>query len=166
MIITLRNKERLICGDFNFKCAIGKGGKIKNKKEGDKKTPIGIFSLGSLYYRSDRKDKPETKLKCKKIRKNMGWCDDPSSKKYYNKLIKINKRTKLSFEKLFQKNSMYDYMIPINYNTKKRELGKGSAIFLHLTKNFKKTLGCIALNDKDFLILAKIIDKNTKIKIS
>ena len=77
--------------------------KIKNKKEGDKKTPIGIFSLGSLYYRSDRKDKPETKLKCKKIRKNMGWCDDPSSKKYYNKLIKINKRTKVSFEKLFQK---------------------------------------------------------------
>ena len=70
----------------------------------------------------------------------MGWCDDPSSKKYYNKLIKINKKTKLSFEKLFQKNSMYDYIIPINYNTKKRELGRGSAIFLHLTKNFKKLL--------------------------
>ena len=56
--------------------------------------------------------------------------------------------------------------IPINYNTKKTILGKGSAIFIHLTKNYKKTLGCIALEKKDFLILAKIINKNTKIRIS
>ena len=57
-------------------------------------------------------------------------------------------------------------MIPINYNMKKTSLGKGSAIFLHLTKNFKSTLGCVALNRKDFLILLKLINKKTKIKLS
>ena len=95
----------------------------------------------------------------------MGWCDDPISKKNYNKLIKIDKKTNLKYEKLFRKDSIYDYFIPINYNTNRSTLGKGSAIFIHLTKDYKKTLGCIALKEKDFLILAKIIKKNSKIKI-
>ena len=42
---------------------------------------------------------------------------------------------------------------------------KGSAIFIHLTKNYKPTAGCIALKKKDFLILIKLINKKTKIKI-
>ena len=166
MIIILKNKERLKYKDFQFKCVIGKSGKIKNKKEGDKKTPKGIFSLGNLFYRYDKKKKPETKLKCVKINKMMGWCDDPVSNKNYNKLIKINKKTNFSYEKLFRKDSIYDYLIPINYNTKKRLSGNGSAIFIHLTKNFKGTLGCVALKERDFLILAKLINKKTKIKIS
>ena len=70
MIITLKNNESLICDDFKFKCAIGKNGRTKNKIEGDKKTPIGIFSLGNLYYRPDRKKPPVTKLKCIKIKKS------------------------------------------------------------------------------------------------
>ena len=74
-------------------------------------------------------------------------------------------KLKRQFEKLFRKNSIYDYLIPLNYNTQKRKLGKGSAIFIHLTKNFKKTLGCIAIKENDFLILARLINKNTKIKI-
>ena len=43
--------------------------------------------------------------------------------------------------------------------------GKGSAIFLHITKNFKLTAGCIALKESDFLILLKLINKKTKINI-
>ena len=48
---------------------------------------------------------------------------------------------------------------------KKIKRGKGSAIFLHLTKNYKPTAGCIAIKKKDFEILIKIIKKNTFIKI-
>lgn len=166
MIITLKNNESLICDDFKFKCAIGKNGRTKNKIEGDKKTPIGIFSLGNLYYRPDRKKPPVTKLKCIKIKKSMGWCDDVQSNKYYNKLIKINKNFQFKYENLFRKDHIYDYFIVINYNTKKPINKRGSAIFLHLTKNYKKTLGCISLSEKDFLILAKIINQNTKIKIT
>ena len=93
----------------------------------------------------------------------MGWCDDPKSK-HYNKEIKINKN--MSHEKLFKKESIYDYFIVINYNTTKIVPYKGSAIFIHLTKNYKATAGCIALIKKDFLILLKLIDRKTKIKIS
>ena len=57
-------------------------------KEGDLTTPKGIFNLGNIYYRSDRVQKPFSKLKSISIKKNMGWCDDPNSK-FYNKLIRI-----------------------------------------------------------------------------
>ena len=163
MIITLKNKETLICEDFVFRCSIGRNGITKNKKEGDKKTPSGIFGFGNLYYRKDKNRKPNTKLKCIPITKRMGWCDDPKDKNRYNKLIKIKKN--IQHEKLFRKDDIYDFIIPILYNSKKIIPGKGSAIFLHLTKNYKKTLGCIALK-KDFLILLRLINKNTKLKIS
>ena len=164
MTIILKNKVTLKFDDFYFKCSIGKKGLTKKKIEGDKKTPIGTFSLGNLYYRADRNLKPLTKLKCIKIKKRMGWCDDIKSKKKYNKLINVSQ--KVRHEKLYRKDHKYDLMIVINYNNKKTKIGKGSAIFLHLTKNYRPTAGCIALKKKDFLILSKLINKKTKIKIT
>tara|TARA_X000000368_G_scaffold409603_1_gene391798 strand:- start:5 stop:496 length:492 start_codon:yes stop_codon:yes gene_type:complete len=162
MTIIIKNKETLTFDDFTFKCCIGKNGTTHNKNEGDKKTPKGLFSLGSVYYRGDRNLKPITKLITIPINKRMGWCNDVKNKKY-NKLIKINKNIK--YEKMFRKDYKYDYVIPINYNAKNIKIGKGSAIFIHLTKNYKKTIGCIALRKKDLLILLKLINRKTKIKI-
>ena len=162
MIIKLKNKETLEIDVFKFKCSIGKNGFTKKKIEGDKKTPKGIFSIGKLYYRKNRISKFETKLKTIQIKRKMGWCDDINSK-YYNKPIKIKKNIK--HEKLFRKDNKYDLLIPIHYNTKPVVKNKGSAIFIHLTKNYKKTAGCVALSQKDFLILLKLINSKTKIKI-
>jgi L,D-peptidoglycan transpeptidase YkuD (ErfK/YbiS/YcfS/YnhG family) len=164
MRIYLKNKHTLHVDDFKFKCCIGKNGLSINKIEGDKKTPIGTFEIEKLYYRKDKINLPKTKLQCIQIRPNMGWCDDVRNQKNYNKLIYTNKL--IHHEKLYRKDFKYDLLIPIKYNFKKRILGKGSCIFLHLTKNYKSTAGCIALNKKDFLIMIKIINKNTKIKIS
>ena len=93
----------------------------------------------------------------------MGWCDDVGNYEKYNKLINIG--PKISHEKLYRKDSKYDLLIPIKYNYNIRIPGKGSCIFIHLTKNYKPTAGCIALKKKDFLIMLKIIKKNTKIKV-
>ncbi len=93
----------------------------------------------------------------------MGWCDDIKFPKKYNKLIKRNKKYK--HEKLKRKDYKYDLLIPIKYNFKKPIAGLGSCIFIHLTKDYKPTAGCIALKEKDFLILLKLIKKNSKIKI-
>lgn len=163
MTILLKNKETLVCGDFVFNCSIGKYGISKKKVEGDKKTPSGIFNIGNLYFRKDKHKKPKTKLKCIPISKRMGWCDDPKDKRNYNKLIKIKKNIK--HEKLHRKDNKYDFIIPILYNTKKIFPGNGSAIFIHLTEDYKGTQGCVALKKKDFLILLRLVDKRTKIKI-
>ena len=163
MKITLKNKYTLKIDDFKFKCCVGKNGLKKNKTEGDKCTPKGIFKLGKLYYRKDRVKKPITSLIIKKIKRNMGWCND-SKNKLYNQEIKVNKNIK--HEKLFRKDYKYDYLLVIEYNTKKIKPNKGSAIFIHLTKNFKTTAGCIALLEKDFLIMVKLINKKSTIKIN
>ena len=163
MKITLKNKYTLKIDDFKFKCCVGKNGLKKNKTEGDKCTPKGIFKLGALYYRKDRVKKPITGLKTKKIKRNMGWCND-SKNKFYNQEIKINKNIK--HEKLLRKDYKYNYLLVIEYNTKKKKPNKGSAIFIHLTKNFNATAGCIALLQKDFLIMVKLINKKSTIKIN
>ena len=161
MIITVK-KNTLILDDFKFKCCVGKSGVTKHKVEGDKKTPKGVFKLENLYFRKDKNSKLDTKLKKIPITKNMGWCDDINNKKY-NKLIKIN--NKIGYEKIFRKDNIYDLMIPIKYNMINPKKNKGSAIFLHLTRNYKKTLGCVALKKKDMLILIRLINKKTKIRI-
>ena len=155
-------KRFLLYKGYKFKCSIGKSGIKKNKKEGDNATPQGIFSLGKFYYRPDRIKKVNTNLNYKKIKKNMGWCNDPKNIKY-NK--EVNRKKIKNSEKLFRKDYKYDTFIVINYNYKPVIKNKGSAIFLHLTKNYKPTAGCIAIKQKDFFILAKIINNKTKIKI-
>ena len=162
MIIYLKNKHTLKIDSFNFRCCIGKKGLAKKKIEGDEKTPIGMFHIGPLYFRNDRIKNLDTKLKCIRIKKSMGWCDDVGSSRYYNRLISTN--NDVHHERLFRKDNKYDLIIPIKYNSK-RVAGKGSCIFIHLTKDFKPTAGCIALKKKDFLIMLKIINKKTKIKI-
>ena len=163
MTIFVKNKHTLQIDEFKFNCCIGKKGSTSNKKEGDKKTPKGTFKIENLYFREDRIKKPLTLLKCIKIKKNMGWCDDISFPKKYNKLIKIEK--KIRHEKLKRKDNKYDLLIPIKYNFNKPTAGKGSCIFIHLTKNYQPTAGCIALKKKDFLIMLKLINKDSTIKI-
>tara|TARA_B100001173_G_C15910511_1_gene513949 strand:+ start:521 stop:1012 length:492 start_codon:yes stop_codon:yes gene_type:complete len=162
MIIKLKNKDTLIAGEFKLKCSIGKKGISKNKIEGDFRTPSGKFKLGNLYWRPDRIKKPKTNLFCKKIKKNMGWCNDNKSK-YYNKEIKTNNNVR--YEKLYRHDYKYDLFILIKYNYSKTKKNKGSAIFIHLTKNYKSTAGCIAVSKKDFLILTRILKKNSQIVI-
>ena len=163
MIIILKNKHSLKIDSFEFKCCVGKNGISREKIEGDNKTPKGSFEIEKLYYRGDRMSKPFTKLKCVKIKKTMGWCNDIRDNANYNRLVNTRKKTK--HEKLYRKDFRYDLIIPIKYNWRKKILGKGSCIFLHLTKNYKPTAGCIALSKKDFLILLKLISPKTKIKI-
>ena len=164
MTIFLKNKHTLQIDDFYFECSIGKNGVTKKKKEGDNKTPSGIFEIKQLYFREDRIKKPKTILKCIKIKNDMGWCDDVSYPKKYNRLVKTNSEVK--YENLKRKDHKYDLIIPINYNTINPIVGLGSCIFIHLTRNYKPTAGCVALNKKDFLIMLRLIKKNTKIKIS
>ena len=149
--------------NLNLSAALVKMEQLITKKEGDRKTPRGKFKIENLYFRKDRIKKPSTSLKCIEIKKNMAWCDDINFPKKYNKLFKIEE--KIKHEKLKRKDNKYDLLIPIKYNFKKPIPGKGSCIFIHITKNYKPTAGCVALKEKDFLIMLKLIKRNSEIKI-
>jgi L,D-peptidoglycan transpeptidase YkuD (ErfK/YbiS/YcfS/YnhG family) len=161
MIIVNKNGT-LIHNKKRYKCALGKNGIAKRKKEGDKKTPAGLFSLGKVYYRKDKIRNLKTKLKKIVIKKKMAWFADPNHK-FYNKLTFTNDKSK---EKLYRKDNLYNIIVVINYNIKPIMKNKGSAIFIHLArKNYSGTMGCIGLKKKDLLDILKTVKKQTKIKI-
>ncbi len=162
MHITINNKY-LNYNNYKVKCAIGKRGIGNKKKEGDLITPKGHYKIKFLLYRKDRVKKIETSIKKVVIQKNMGWCDDPKSKKY-NQLVKLP--FKYSFEKLYRKENTYDIILVLNYNMNPIKQNKGSAIFIHVAKNkFEKTEGCVAVRKSSLLKIIKKLKKNTKIKI-
>jgi L,D-peptidoglycan transpeptidase YkuD (ErfK/YbiS/YcfS/YnhG family) len=161
MIIYVKNKDTLIVDEFYLRCSIGKKGVNSKKIEGDHSTPAGLFKLNKLYFRKDRVGFISSKINKKIITKNIAWCDDPNHRKYNQEIISYNKNHSENF---YRKDHKYDFLINISYNDKNIP-HKGSAIFIHLTDNYKPTAGCIALKKKDFIILLKLIDQNTKIKI-
>ena len=162
MHILLKNKK-IIFNNYRLKCSIGKRGITSCKSEGDKKTPRGVFKFKSVFFRKDRIKNLKTKLSLNPIKRNMGWCDDKNSK-FYNKLIKYPFYE--SSEKLYRRESIYDIIVVIDFNMTPIKKGKGSAIFIHLaSKNYKPTLGCIALKKQDLILLLNKISKNDKIKL-
>ena len=157
-------KHLLLYKDYRLKCSIGKSGIKSQKKDGDFTTPKGTFKLGLLYYRKDRIKLPKCKIKKKIIKKNTGWCDDSTSRKYNRE---INFPFKYSAEKFYRKDNIYDLLIIIKYNYIPAVKKKGSAIFLHLVnKKYKPTKGCVAIIKDDFLKILPFINKKTNISIN
>tara|TARA_B100001248_G_scaffold261983_1_gene255397 strand:- start:7716 stop:8216 length:501 start_codon:yes stop_codon:yes gene_type:complete len=159
----LINKKYLTYNKYKVKCAIGKRGIGRKRKEGDLITPIGQYKIKYILYRKDRIKKLKSRIKKIIIKKDMGWCDDPNSKKY-NRLI--NLPFNYNYEKLFKKGNLYDIVIVLDYNMNPIRKNKGSAIFIHVArKSFNKTKGCIAIKKKKLLEILEKVKSNTKVKI-
>ncbi len=142
---------------------IGKNGVTKEKIEGDGKTPIGEFNLGTILGTHEAV-KNKNGLEYMQITDKMYWVDDVKSK-YYNQLVDIEKTKKDwdSAEYLIDYPIQYEYLIEIKTNPKNIP-GNGSAIFLHCEAN-KPTAGCVAIDKKCMKKIVENIDKNTKIVI-
>ena len=135
-----------------FACTVGRAGLTTNNIEGDHKTPVGEFKFKKIFQ-----------IPFAIIRENDGWCDDPKSK-LYNQHVQFP--FDASAERLFRDDDLYDIICVLNYNTNPIVPGKGSAIFLHICKpNFEGTEGCVAIEKKNILKLANLIDFNTKLII-
>ena len=162
-MIIIKKSGYLEYKNLKFRCALGKAGIKKKKKEGDNITPKGAFKIIRVYYRRDKIKNITTLVKKKEIKKNIGWCDDPVSNSY-NKEIRLP--SKFSHEKLYRKDNLYDLILVLNYNINPIIKNKGSAIFIHIAKKkYETTAGCIALKKEDLVELLKNIKKNTKVKI-
>jgi L,D-peptidoglycan transpeptidase YkuD (ErfK/YbiS/YcfS/YnhG family) len=135
---------RLTVGAQTFRCALGKSGVTHSKKEGDGATPAGVFQLRRVWYRRDTVQRPRCGLPLKVIQKDHGWCDCPNHRRY-NKLVKLP--FKLSHERMWRQDDVYDVVLEIGWNDKPTIAGKGSAIFFHLARpGFTPTEGCVAVS--------------------
>ena len=147
-----------------YKCAIGKSGLLKNKREGDGTTPIGTFSIREIFYRADRIAKPKSRIRVSSLTPNDAWSDDPENVNYNKKvMLPHNGRT----ERLWRKDHVYDIIVVIGYNDKPPIKLLGSAIFLHIAKNnYEKTEGCIAVEYNDLIEIISNMPETCFITIS
>ena len=159
----LVNKDKtLYFKKKKYRCSVGLNGFTKNKIEGDKKTPIGTYSFGKLFVRTDKIKNLNTKFEYIPIRKDMAWSDD-SNKSNYNNLIKTKNKHK---ESLYRDDNLYDLILVINYNINPVLPNKGSAIFLHVSSDdYTPTKGCVAIAVNDFIEILKTLKPDDKINI-
>jgi L,D-peptidoglycan transpeptidase YkuD (ErfK/YbiS/YcfS/YnhG family) len=140
-------------------CTIGRDGfaAADQKKEGDGKTPTGVYRIGMAFGAPKQVD---TKLDYKNPGPDDFWCDDPNSQQY-NRMTKGMPSDAKSFEKLTQ--DAYKYAAVIEYNTDTVVPGAGSAIFLHVWGGpDKPTAGCVAVAEPEMVKLLAWLDKSKK----
>ena len=115
------------------------------KTEGDKKSPMGLYSFGSFFGKADQ---AFTHWKYKRVTEDDKWIDDPTHSDY-NKWI-VGPTTAKSYESLLRKDDVYDLAAVINYNTNPIVPGAGSAIFMHIWRgSIIGTAGCVAMNKEN-----------------
>jgi L,D-peptidoglycan transpeptidase YkuD (ErfK/YbiS/YcfS/YnhG family) len=156
-------RGRVSAGAFNLRCALGKGGTTRQKREGDGATPLGSFRLRRLWYRADQIRRPQTRLMIRTIRPNDGWCD-ASKHPRYNKPVQLP--FSHSHERMWRDDPLYNCVIEIGWNDQPAIPGRGSAIFMHIARQgYKPTEGCVALSKQDMIKLIPRIGPKTRIII-
>lgn len=134
-------------GGWRVRCALGRGGLTRKKREGDGATPVGAWPMRRLLYRADRLSHPDTRLPVSAIGPEDGWCDDPADPAY-------NRPVALPYpgrhERLWREDGLYDLLVLLGHNDDPVVPGLGSAIFLHVAgPDFGPTEGCVALARPD-----------------
>jgi L,D-peptidoglycan transpeptidase YkuD (ErfK/YbiS/YcfS/YnhG family) len=154
---------RVIAGGQSFVCTLGRAGVTTDKVEGDGKTPIGIFPFRRLFYRADRIARPETGIPCEILTPDIGWCekvDHPD----YNRAIRLPHPAVT--DHMTREDHLYDICVIIGHNDDPVVAGKGSAIFMHLSRpDLGPTAGCIGLAMDDLLFVLKQCGKDSTIAI-
>ncbi len=143
--------------------ALGRGGILANKREGDGGTPRGVFHARRLWWRADRHPRPRTFLPRRPIRSGDAWCEDPNDR-HYNRPIRMDRDD--SGDRLARTDHLYDFIVEIDHNTSPRIAGRGSAVFLHLARdNFGPTAGCVAMTESAMMQLLRRLGPRTRIEI-
>ena len=125
------------------------------KREGDGKTPTGIFPLEFVFGYDETVN---TRMPYRQATETDIWVDDAQSDDY-NKWVSRTQTRAASFEEMKRKDNLYKYGIVIGYNRQPIIKGNGSAIFLHIrADNNIPTSGCVALAEEDLLRIIGWLD--------
>ncbi len=142
-----------------MEATIGKNGFALpgEKREGDGKTPSGIFSLKRTFgYEKSVK----TKMPYRQASEEDLWVDDPNAPDY-NHWVKKGETGAASYEKMKREDGQYKYGIVIEYNTNPVIRGYGSAIFFHVWKGKDfPTAGCVAVSEENMIKIIEWLDPN------
>ncbi|OHD98135.1 MAG: hypothetical protein A3E21_02125 [Sulfurimonas sp. RIFCSPHIGHO2_12_FULL_36_9] len=126
------------------------------KQEGDKKAPIGIFTLDAIFgYEKD------LKIEMPYLYANENLiCVDDSDSPFYNQIIEMPSEKPNSFENMRRDDAQYELGVVVGHN-KNQIKQRGSCIFLHVEKSEDTpTAGCTAMRLEDIKKIIYWLDKN------
>jgi L,D-peptidoglycan transpeptidase YkuD (ErfK/YbiS/YcfS/YnhG family) len=158
MIFTARSDGTFDLAGRLTRCALGRAGVVAamDKREGDGRSPLGVWPIRRVLYRPDRGPAPRAAFAVAPITPDDGWCDAPDDPAY-NQPVK--RPYPASCEAMWREDPLYDLVVVLGHNDNPPVPGLGSAIFLHLAKaGYAPTEGCVALVRSDLdaiLVLAK-----------
>ena len=154
----------------SFEVNVGKGGlahglgeveflynpKEPIKKEGDKKAPIGIFTLDAVF---GYKKQLQIKMPYFYAQEDL-ICVDDSESSFYNQIIKTPKIIPSSFELMKREDTQYEIGIVVGHN--KEQIAKaGSCIFLHVqSEEEAPTAGCTSMKPEEIKKIVEWLDKS------
>lgn len=146
------------------RCALGRGGIRRAKREGDGATPGGTFALRRVLYRADRLDRPTTGLPVRPLHPDDGWSDDPADPLYNRPVTRSHP---YGHEALWREDRLYDVIVVIGHNDDPVRPGDGSAVFIHVAAaDYAPTAGCVALALADLLALLRACAPGDRITIN
>jgi L,D-peptidoglycan transpeptidase YkuD (ErfK/YbiS/YcfS/YnhG family) len=158
-----RARGWLTAGPLRIACALGPAGIVRIKREGDRGTPAGRFRLLWGYYRPDRRRPPTAGVRLKPMRRDQGWCEDPSSPRY-NRPVRLPAAD--CTDRMWRDDHLYDLTFVLDQNFSRRAKGRGSAIFFHLAREgLPPTAGCVAIRATDMRKLAPRLARDAVMKI-
>lgn len=136
---------------------------FSSKKEGDGRSPAGIFSLSAVFAYEFN---PNVKMPFILV-DDVTECVDDRNSKYYNQVLKSTDLEKNgigmdwnSSEKMSEYGVSYEQGIVVNHNVNPIELGKGSCIFIHnWSGSNSTTAGCTALDSNELSGIISWLDE-------
>ena len=144
----------LAAGPFRMPCALGRSSTTIVKREGDGATPVAVMAATEIWFRGGRRGD-------RRVRAGVdGWCDAPTNAAY-NRHVRLP--IPASAESLARDDRLYDVVVVLDWNYRRRARGRGSAIFFHVAKpGYPPTEGCIAVAPRDMAKLAPFLTRRTR----
>ena len=137
---------------------LGRRGVSAAKREGDRRTPAGVFGIGRTMY--GIAPNPGLRYPYRRIVCGDWWVEDPRSP-FYNRFHHVKCGAKPPFqvtsEDLSRSPTAYRHFAVIRYNADPVVPGRGSGIFLHASTG-RPTLGCVSLPLPQLVWLLKWLD--------
>ncbi|MBU6303162.1 MAG: L,D-transpeptidase family protein [Verrucomicrobia bacterium] len=130
------------------------------KREGDGKSPSGIFPLGPAFG-SAPEGPPGLRFPWKQTTERDFFVDDPGSA-LYNQWVRLGPGVTGSWksaERMRRDDLLYEFGMVVRHNAVAVRPGAGSAIFLHVWKSPESgTSGCTAMERADLVDLLLWLD--------
>lgn len=136
------------------------------KKEGDGRSPAGVFDIGGLWVTHKTPVKHHSSIPYVKVGPNDLWITNTNDARYYNRHVRLDHPAKTEWElkeQMRQTDYPHSIKMLICHNTPERkggvQVGRGSSIFFHIWRNEGKspTAGCTSMEEKNLrTIIARL----------